>query len=1064
MRKWFLILALLAAPVLWGQTYGGLLTAARSDAAWPNAGATIPSGTIPNCTTQPSANTPAAITTAFNADAGGASYCQINIPAGTFNVTGTIQLQYAGKANVVLNGAGPNQTFFVWNTTSGTTNCNGLQPTFLCPTNGDGNANVGGFNWPNSASVTSGYAQGSTSLVLSNVTNLHVGYELQMAQADPASDNGNTFFCALPIAGTPGVNGDCSQQGSTSSPRLSGVYYSESQMFTVTNISGTTVTVTPPVKAPNWNSGQTPRAWWTGVPPVQNIGIQNISLDTSAISSGSCIIIEPFEASNVWLSNVRTVNATCSNAYIALMSVHNTIQNSYLYGSTPTSGAYGVDFAWGTSDSLALNNITQHIAAGFITETSVGNVFAYNFSVDDNNSVGWQAGDNSLHAAGDYYNLFEGNQGISGGMDDIHGTSPIGNTWYRPFFSCFDDAAYVKNGNVNPDNMICIKAMSYARYSNWIAGVFGTTGKQISYQSAATTSTQCNVANNYGQIWQWNISNQNNSAQGPACGFGTFSIPNDLLVLPTAARWGNWDNVTNGVRECKAGSGSPCTTDETACSASTYPGVCSPSTTFLASFIFSSTPSFWTFPSGSTAPFPAVGPDVTGGNIANVGGHAWLNPANNCYHNVMHGLDDGSSGPLTYNANNCYTGSTPTLPGSTFSPVSGTYGSTQNVTVSNSISGTTQCVTTDGTTPTETGHVCSGGTTFTYTTPITVATTATIRVLPTKSGYNDGPILGGTWIIGTPTLSAPTLSPNTPPNQYLTLPTVTPSCSAGATSCTTTDGSTPTATTPGTCSNGSSSSVSPVSGTPVKSLCTEIGYNNSSITSVTYTQVPIQLDVHGNFNGGNLTYTTVTIGPLTPHAGDGETCELDFGSTATATVTDNVNSGGYPVAIPLHLNTTIGASIGMWYRSNVAGNPTTITATLSGARQYVGFSCEFWQPATAGTFVLDTTFTSGAQQDGTTANPTIGTARTPTNSNELVLGNMQSNTQTPTAGANFTLVDTNGGGPNLWPQYWIQTTPTATNSPYVMVADPWTDQMAAFRFSSTTTPAPTGVSVIVGQP
>jgi hypothetical protein len=89
----------------------------------------------------------------------------------------------------------------------------------------------------------------------------------------------------------------------------------------------------------------------------------------------------------------------------------------------------------------------------------------------------------------------------------------------------------------------------------------------------------------------------------------------------------------------------------------------------------------------------------------------------------------------------------PALPGSTFSPVSGTYTTPQTVTVSNSVSGVTECVTTDGSTPTETGHVCSGGTTFTYTGPITVDSTTEIRVLPTLAGYTDGSINGGTWTI-----------------------------------------------------------------------------------------------------------------------------------------------------------------------------------------------------------------------------------------------------------------------------------------------------------------------------
>ena len=64
-------------------------------------------------------------------------------------------------------------------------------------------------------------------------------------------------------------------------------------------------------------------------------------------------------------------------------------------------------------------------------------------------------------------------------------------------------------------------------------------------------------------------------------------------------------------------------------------------------------------------PYPPIGPDVSGGNITNLGGHAYLNPAANCYFNVMHGPANGSGGALTFSAATCYpttTGSTPASP------------------------------------------------------------------------------------------------------------------------------------------------------------------------------------------------------------------------------------------------------------------------------------------------------------------------------------------------------------------------------------------------------------------
>ncbi len=51
-------------------------------------------------------------------------------------------------------------------------------------------------------------------------------------------------------------------------------------------------------------------------------------------------------------------------------------------------------------------------------------------------------------------------------------------------------------------------------------------------------------------------------------------------------------------------------------------------------------------------PFPATGPDVTGG--PGPGGHSYGNPAQACYVNRMGGSDGGAGGPLPFNAERCY--------------------------------------------------------------------------------------------------------------------------------------------------------------------------------------------------------------------------------------------------------------------------------------------------------------------------------------------------------------------------------------------------------------------------
>jgi hypothetical protein len=66
-------------------------------------------------------------------------------------------------------------------------------------------------------------------------------------------------------------------------------------------------------------------------------------------------------------------------------------------------------------------------------------------------------------------------------------------------------------------------------------------------------------------------------------------------------------------------------------------------------------PSWW----GST-PYPAIGPDVSGGTSDSFG-YAHNIPAQNCYYDVMGGTDTSGS-PLTFNAHKCYSASASVTP------------------------------------------------------------------------------------------------------------------------------------------------------------------------------------------------------------------------------------------------------------------------------------------------------------------------------------------------------------------------------------------------------------------
>jgi hypothetical protein len=72
--------------------------------------------------------------------------------------------------------------------------------------------------------------------------------------------------------------------------------------------------------------------------------------------------------------------------------------------------------------------------------------------------------------------------------------------------------------------------------------------------------------------------------------------------------------------------------------------------TLPASFFLSAKPSWWP----SAIAWPPIGPDVSGGSLAGLAGHAHQIPACNCYANVMNGPADGSGAPLSFNADSCY--------------------------------------------------------------------------------------------------------------------------------------------------------------------------------------------------------------------------------------------------------------------------------------------------------------------------------------------------------------------------------------------------------------------------
>jgi hypothetical protein len=210
--------------------------------------------------------------------------------------------------------------------------------------------------------------------------------------------------------------------------------------------------------------------------------------------------------------------------------------------------------------------------------------------------------------------------------------------------------------------------------------------------------------------------------------------------------------------------------------------------------------------------------------------------------------------PLTIGASDPATSGTPVAAKPTFSPGSGTYSSTQTVTISSSTPGATIYYTTDGSMPTTASQSYSG--------PVTVSQSETISAIAVASGYANSPIASATYVITLGLVATPTFNPaggTYTTTQQVTLSTTT----AGATIYYTTNGATPT-----TNSTVYSGPITVSNTQTLSAIAVLAGYTNSAVATATYTfNLPQAATPIFNPGAGSYpTAQTVTISSTTPSA------------------------------------------------------------------------------------------------------------------------------------------------------------------------------------------------------
>lgn len=634
-----LLLALLLACALpaQAQLWSGIVDPTRAIDWSTSAG--VPGGIPtdwPDCTSA-ACNTLFAgtvTTTQVNlAIAGAPNNTVVRVPAGTWTGLGRINF---GRSNVILRGAGANQTKLVFSSTG--SGCGG--GVFSCTmqvtnsgmwSGGPENTTtfLGAGNPPSSGT----YTKGATQILVGSTAGMAVGRWLILDQLSDTADTGNIYICS------DGPAADCSSEGAGGGGGR-GDARAYLQFVRITNVGGgNVVTIDRPIYMPNWTSGRSPGIWWTNS-PVSRVGIEDLTVDARGTSAGIAIMFG--NAHESWVNGVSVLKANGGRDGISMhYSSGIEIRDSYILGTPGGNLSYSVE-TWMSGNIKVENNIMHQGVSGILVGAGSGNVFGYNFFVDQvSSNASWLFPATMEHQPGVLMTLYEGNDAWSMMQDAIHGSHAL-NTFFRNRSRGSDDTS--SEFGSQSSQTVPLLVASYSRYTNIIGNVLGRGGYHNNYQ-----------ANSNGSSSNCNTSIYNLGWGSTGCSNGTVNA--DTLAITSAMRWGNYDVVSGTVRW---------ESSEVPSGISPYGNAVPGSQTLPASFYLAARPDAWWATPWGTPAWPPIGPDVSGGNIsegsggeAGLDGHAYRIPARLCFENTSQ-----TAGVLNFNRASCYQSavSLPTAP------------------------------------------------------------------------------------------------------------------------------------------------------------------------------------------------------------------------------------------------------------------------------------------------------------------------------------------------------------------------------------------------------------------